>query len=467
MTRTSYFFLTIFPKDVPFSPQTWERKFTRWTNKMGCDWFIGQWEICPTTGSVHTHVYLYVEKRLRFEQIKKSFEKYFGYNLSDVQVRKGTHQEAKKYVTKEATRMAGFSVFQWGTEPSAPEPGKRTDLLWAAEIVRNERSFHRIIHERPDLFVRYHAGLQSLLGEVQQEQAEDSNLEHHDIVKIAFTGPGGTGKSYMARAICRMLRGQLGWRTYQPQFFNGQIRFDNYNSQEILFVDEFYSNIPYSDFVLMTDSAWNTMPRRYGMTMPQWKLVIFTSNANYPLQWYGELQLRNPDCARAISRRFWHQRWENPFGLGSDDFQEPTEEQIKNILGQACNRFRLDMNEFFGFIEPEPTNLLIDDNGLTPDWGVGNLPPLTQGGLEPNSPVSRGDTQPMDWDDGSEELLAAMDSFQNNVNAWHSQRTAAQASIGAREGSHTVSDGADRGVLGDVEENPIVIWESDYSEEEE
>lgn len=363
--RSSYFFLTIFPQDE-LTFDRWETKFTQFCNRMNIQWMTGQWENCPTTGRLHAHVYMYVKRRLRYNQILNAFKRFFGYDLGYLAARDKTHQDAKKYVNKEETRVPGTTPFSWGTEPEQPRPGRRTDLAWAAEVVRNDLSLSRIIHERPDIYVRSHAGLRSLLQLLQQEHVEQAAAERvrTDIVKIAFTGEGGTGKSYMARSISALLYNELGWRTYRPQVQNGGVYFDNYTDQEILIVDEFYSNFPYLTWCNMTDSSYNPMPMRYGVCNPQWKVIIFTSNASYPEQWYARQQVENPATRRAVARRFWHRRFENPLGVQLTD---PTRQEMMNILQYACNAFNIDFDSFFGFIEEQPPQLDISsDEAVTP-----------------------------------------------------------------------------------------------------
>lgn len=336
--------------------ESWEARFKTFAEKMNFQWFTGQWELCPTTKRLHTHIYLYVKRRLRYKQLLTGFKRYFGYNLSDLQARNKTHEQAREYVRKEESRVPGTSPFSWGVEPDQARPGKRTDLAWAAEVVRNDLSLSRVLHERPDVYVRNHAGLRSLLQLLQQEHVEEQAADRvrTDIVKIAFTGPGGTGKSYMARSISALLYNELGWRTYRPQCQNGGIYFDNYSDQEILIVDEFYSNFQYLTWCNMTDSSYNPMPMRYGVCNPQWKVIIFTSNASYPEQWYANEQSRNPATRSAVARRFWHRRFENPLGVTLTD---PTREEMMNILQYACNAFNIDFETFFGFIQEQPPHL--------------------------------------------------------------------------------------------------------------
>lgn len=79
-----------------------------------------QTEKCPETGRLHQQGYFILPSKRKLSPLKKLFPSWH------LELRKGTHGQARRYCSKEDTRI-DVPIF-FGTEPEDPRPGRRTDL---------------------------------------------------------------------------------------------------------------------------------------------------------------------------------------------------------------------------------------------------------------------------------------------------------------------------------------------------
>ena len=92
-----------------------------------------------------------LEKRKRLGGMKKLD------GTAHWEIRKGTHDQAKKYCQKEETRKDG--PWEFGRDL---EPGRRFDLESIAQAVSEGASVRSFATSAPVIFTRYHKGLTAL-----------------------------------------------------------------------------------------------------------------------------------------------------------------------------------------------------------------------------------------------------------------------------------------------------------------
>lgn len=185
------------------------------------------------------------------------------------EVRKGTHEEAEAYCTKEETRAAG--PWRFGEPPAA---GKRSDLSELHEMLQAGKSESEISDEAFGTWAKYFRAI-----ERYRRLHTVANRDWHTEVVVLW-GPTGTGKSRRASYEA----GPNAYWCLQPG--QGQAFFlDGYEGQENVVIDEFYGWIPYSVLLKMLDRYPLMLHTKGGATNFYPKKVWITSNKP-PSEWY-------------------------------------------------------------------------------------------------------------------------------------------------------------------------------------
>lgn len=102
--------------------------------------------------------------------------------------RKGTGLQAANYCKKE-------NDFIESGELSNPQPGKRTDIEAAAEILANGGTVKRVAEEHPVTFIKYFKGIERLHS-VLNDKPRNWKTPKEVIVFYGLTGTGKTRKVY-------------------------------------------------------------------------------------------------------------------------------------------------------------------------------------------------------------------------------------------------------------------------------
>lgn len=248
-----------------------------------------------TTGTYHTHIYLYSKSPMRFRTIKRRFP------TAHIEKAAGSAQENRDYIRKEGkweatakveTRVAD-SFFEFGERPTpAEENAPRmfqllqdvTDGFTTTEIIKSNPGF--AFKARDIDFLR-----ENLTSEVYRTENRD--------VKVHYLyGATGTGKTrgifekHPAADICRITDydGKAG------------IRFDGYHGQAVLVFEEFRSQVPISSMLNYLDIYPLMLPARYNDRVACYTTVYITSNVSLEEQ-YTDVQLSQKETWQAFLRR--------------------------------------------------------------------------------------------------------------------------------------------------------------------
>lgn len=186
MSRSKYWVFTAYDPDDP--ADWWERSETSYI----C-W--GE-EICPSTGRKHYQGYMEFDKRMRFNQLRTLIEEVTGGTRIHLAARRGTAQQARDYCEKvdaksKAEGLAPNEVFVEHGEISKSQQGQRSDLLAAAEMVKENKTMREIAEALPVVYLKFSRGLQNM----QQLLTPQCNWEKEVIV---FWGESGSGKTRKA-----------------------------------------------------------------------------------------------------------------------------------------------------------------------------------------------------------------------------------------------------------------------------
>ncbi len=186
------------------------------------------------------------------------------------EIRRGTPDQAKSYVTKEDTRVSG--PWEMGTFPTGQ--GHRTDLDRLAEAVSNGVTQQQLAEGMPKMVIRYHRGIQAL------EQYLAPPMYRPFLEVNVSWGETGTGKTWDA------------FYNYPDLFCvsppTSRMWYDGYRQQKTVLLDDFRSDWMTSSMLLRVLDKYPMRLEMKGTTVA-WnpKLILITSDS-HPSEWFED-----------------------------------------------------------------------------------------------------------------------------------------------------------------------------------
>ena len=248
-----------------------------------------------TTGTYHTHIFLYSPSPMRFSTIKGRFP------TAHIEKAYGSAKDNRDYIRKEGrwaeTDKAETSVAdtfeEWGDLPSEKEEAS-PDKYRLLQSLREGMTPLEAVEDNPDRFYHYRE-----IETVRQSILEDTYSTIMRQVEVTYLfGASGTGKTrgiferHNPKSICRIT--DYGGR-------NG-VRFDAYRCQDVLVFEEFHSQIPISAMLNYLDIYPIMLPARYNDRVACYTTVYLTSNIPLEAQ-YQEIQRYQLETWYAFLRR--------------------------------------------------------------------------------------------------------------------------------------------------------------------
>lgn len=186
---------------------------------------------------------------------------------------------AIKYCSKEEGRLDG----PW-ERGDRPEQGKRTDLLEVgSDIVSGRKRVADIAIDRPDLFIKYHRGLQLLEQRVTTRRTWQMEV-------MVYHGTTGSGKT---RTAFEEAGDDAYWKPKGEWW-------DGYSGHENVIIDEFAHDVPITTLLRWLDRYPLQVPIKGGFAEFAAKRVWITSNID-PDDWYPDAR---DEHRAALRRRF-------------------------------------------------------------------------------------------------------------------------------------------------------------------
>ena len=186
--------------------------------------------------------------------------------------RKGSHVQAKDYVTKEDTRVDGPWTF--GDEPEVKEQGKRNDLLLLKRKMDEGKSEAEIAADVEvfPVWARYYKVVARYKVLTGQQRC-------WPVFTHVIWGAPGLGKT---RKVLELAGPNAYWL---PRPAGQSVWFDGYIGQEDLVIDEFYGWIMLDLLMRILDRYPMQVETKGGSTPLLIKRCFITSNVA-PLAWY-------------------------------------------------------------------------------------------------------------------------------------------------------------------------------------
>ncbi len=251
-----------------------------------------------TTGTFHTHIFIYAKSPIRFTTLKNRFptahiEKAFG---SAKDNRDYIRKEGKWQDDAKAETSVEGSFYEFGTVPSEVEE-RDPKMYRLLQNVKDGLSTTEIIDEAPSF------AFKSKDIDVLREAylAEKYRIQNRALTVTYLFGASGTGKTsgifkkHAASEICRITD------------YNGKngIRFDAYHGQDVLVFEEFNSQIPIEAMLNYLDIYPLILPARYNDRTACYTKVYITSNRPLNEQ-YIDVRRYRAETWNAFLRRIHH-----------------------------------------------------------------------------------------------------------------------------------------------------------------
>lgn len=248
-----------------------------------------------TTGTYHTHIFLFSPSPMRFSTVKNRF------STAHIEKAYGSAKANRAYILKEGhwadTDKAETSVSgtfeEWGDLPAEKEE-EAPEMFKLIQDLRAGKSVMEIIEDNPKLAFRIRE-IETLRQAILEEKY---SAENRALEVTYLYGASGTRKTrgifekHDRKSICRIT--DYGGR-------NG-VRFDAYHCQDVLVLEEFHSQIPISAMLNYLDIYPLTLPARYTDRIACYTKVYITSNIPLEEQ-YRDIQRYQMETWRAFLRR--------------------------------------------------------------------------------------------------------------------------------------------------------------------
>lgn len=250
-----------------------------------------------TTGTMHTHLFLYSISPIRFNTLKKKFptahiDRAYGSSLEN---RTYLQKSGKWENTEKHDTIIENSFEEFGNIPSENDE-KAPMMSQIINAVKAGRTTASIIQEYPKMAFRV-KDIDTLRETLLGEKYLKENRKVEVTYIYGLTGVGKTSSIYERHSpldICRI-----------TSYTRDRVLFDAYHGQDVMVFEEFQSQIPLADMLNYLDIYPISLPARYTDRVACYTHVYMTSNIPL-LHQYRDIQLSQPEVWQAFLRRINH-----------------------------------------------------------------------------------------------------------------------------------------------------------------
>jgi len=221
-----------------------------------CEYMIFGFEVCPDTAKKHLQGYHYYSNARAYPNKKWRDVTCLETNGRDF-ISRGSPQQNYDYCSK---------LNDFWTYGELPKQGQRTDWEQVRSHLQAGLDIPSAIESQPQLL--------PCIRSLERFQQLTLRPLNRDVTVIILIGDAGTGKSRWA------------YDNYPDLYSKPEGHwFDGYTGQKTLLLDDYYGDVPYSQFLKLLDRYPLSVPIKGGFLYAQWNTVIITSN-RHPEHWY-------------------------------------------------------------------------------------------------------------------------------------------------------------------------------------
>lgn len=246
-------------------------------------YFCFSFEIAPSTGTPHAHIYIYSKSPIRFNTIRGRFP------TCHCDKAYGSSKENRAYIKKEGEKWANSekssstvegSFFEWG---ELPKENEDNETLYSAIIdeIREGKTTSDIILSNPKLALR----VKEIEALRQVVLADKWGYQLRDVKCIYCYGSDCITESIYSENDPRSIYRVTKYRK------DGNVYFDGYRNENILVFDSFYSQIPIEEMLTLLDKFPIYLSSRYYDRIAMYTIVIIVSSIP-PEEQYSNATIR-------------------------------------------------------------------------------------------------------------------------------------------------------------------------------
>lgn len=260
------------------------------------DYFCFAFERGLKEETPHIHIFFCFVNAKSGSVIKKHFP------TAHIEYANGSVDENVDYVSKtgkweesekEKTKIEG-TFYENKERPKEIGRGKRTDLQAIKELIDSGLTPKEVLNTNPNFYK-----FDKYVGEMYYNKRCAETPIKRNVNVIVHVGVAGSGKTNMLTKL------------NEEKLFIGadysSALFDNYEGQEILFLDEFRGQIPYNQLLLILDGYKVPVHARYFNKYSLWNDVHITSVIPFE-EWYDNDNIRDTfeQLKRRVSKITYH-----------------------------------------------------------------------------------------------------------------------------------------------------------------
>lgn len=227
-------------------------------------------------GTYHTHIFVCFSNPKLYSTMKKRFPH------AHFDMIKGNNQDCYNYIRKTGrwtdTAKAETSVEgtfeEWGTLPAdgGNAPQKEWEIFEQIQKLIDNGLTPREIMSRGVYMYKY----EHIIKKAYFDKRYNETPLIREVTIFYHTGEAGSGKSYEYIKLCKEY-GEENVYLMTDYANGGTAGLDGYNGEQVLFMDEFKSNIPYSLLLILTDKFKADIHCRYKNAYALWSELHISS----------------------------------------------------------------------------------------------------------------------------------------------------------------------------------------------
>lgn len=222
-------------------------------------------ETCPSTGKPHHQgIIIFHNERNSKKQIGKLFLTETNSAPQHVEIMRASFETNKRYCSKEG---------QYHEFGDKPQQGMRSDLIMLRDRIMNGANLDDIAIEQPHYFHQYQRTLERLRTIYLRRFSRQWQTEG-----LWLWGPTGSGKSHQAFQHYRYDRYYS--KCVQDEWWDG------YDGQEVVIINEFRGQIPFSELLDLLDKYPKTVRQRHREPVPFLAKKIIITSHKHPKEVY-------------------------------------------------------------------------------------------------------------------------------------------------------------------------------------
>jgi len=258
----------------------WDGLQKRVAERKQVRYFCGQLEVGEQSSVRHLQAYVEFNGPVGLAAVRKLFPR------CHAEVRRGSPEEAKRYCSKEETRVAG-SFFECGECPQGGgKQGAREDLVAVRVAIEGGASVSKLYSEFPVTCAKYPKYVDKCLMLFSARRSWKTEVR-------VFRGPTGCGKTQLAHELYPDI-----WVKPDGQWFDG------YDRHPHVLIDDFDGGrscgISYRFLLRLLDRYRLQVPIKGGFKEWVPKVIIITTNVEprgwYPWEDFAPLERRIDEC---------------------------------------------------------------------------------------------------------------------------------------------------------------------------